>query len=84
MSENKKGLKTNKRNKIYHIWVDDCYYEEYDAFIVIAKSFNEAKRLIFSEYGDTVWSWKERKIFKKIIGETYLEKQGVLGSFNKA
>ena len=77
------------KNKVFSLSIDDCGYEEYDAFVVIAKDLERAKAFILEEYDNPIddsvlYSWKEKEIKSIIVGETNLSERVVLASFIRA
>ena len=83
--ENKKKEQIDEEFNIYHLWIEDSGYEQYDGFVVISKNLENAKEFIISEYNeDVLHSWNRYNIKNRCIGISRLKEQVVLGSFIRA
>jgi len=82
VSELDKEEKQEELN-IYHLWIDNRGYEEYDGFVVISKDLESAKRFILSEYdnNNVLYRWKKEEIHSRHIGTSFLKEQVILESF---
>ena len=71
--------------KIYLITFNKCEYDQYDAFVVIARDEVKAINLIKEEYPDEKYpdvDWKAGYKIKEIKPEEFKERKIILESFN--
>ena len=68
-------------NKIYYLFVDEYDYDEYDAFVIIAKKRSRAIYVLKDkkEYLSDNWNGK---IHIQFIGYSHLKEQIIIDSFN--
>jgi len=72
-------------NRIYKLWVDDCDWDQYDGFVIIAHDIRKAKEMVLKSpdaKSGFMGNWNETNMHYKEVGFSHLEEQFVLESFN--
>ena len=67
---------------IYKLWVDECDYDEYDKFVIIAESEEDALRVLYAKEDYLQDAWRTDFFIKEIGIANSIEESIVCSSFN--